>query len=60
MLDRHACQHCSCYSISAYGYNDQATTLQQDLNNYLGKLEDLSDEKRFAPEPIEAEPPEMD
>ena len=52
----------SCYS--PYRYNE-TTTLQQDLNNYLGQLEDLSDEERFAPEPIEAipdvpEPPELD
>ena len=32
------------------------STLHQDLNNYLAQLEDLSDEERCNPDPIEAVP----
>ena len=56
VLERHARQACSSYYITPYRYNDNNSTLHQDLNNYLAQLEDLSDEERCNPDPIEAVP----
>ena len=60
VLDKHACMHCSTYHVTPYRYNENTTTLWQDLNNYLGQIEDLSDEERFAADPIETIPDVQD
>ena len=52
--------HCSTYHVTPYRYNENTTTLWQDLNNYLGQIEDLSDEERCAADPIETIPDVQD
>ena len=52
VFERFACQACASY-VSPYRYDANTTT--QDLNAYLGQLEDLSGEDRFT-EPPEAIP----
>ena len=61
-LERHACMHCATEYIPPYRYNDNTTTLFQDMNNFLGDVEDLSADERFTPEPPEMIPndPEAD
>ena len=56
VYERHACMQCATEYIPPYRYNENTTTLFQDMNDFLGDVEDLSADERFTPEPPEVFP----